>query len=301
MTIREIMEDIKSDRKKKVVLDTDAFNEIDDQFAIAACYFSKKEELAAVYAEHYSHDWFPDHALGMEKSYEEICKVLALCNKEHTVPILRGSKTTIDATNAPVQSEAAEHLIKLAKESDEIIYVLAIGAITNITSAIMLDPSIKDKICVIWLACCDFTCVTPLDYNLEQDYKAGQILFDSGVPLIIVPANWVTYALKADIDFVGELKGHNPACDYLWELGDTAYRKAGSYSEWRRTIWDLGAPAVLDTPEHMKYDIIPCPILNDEKQFAFDDSRHEIVWLTKMDRDPIMNYLWDVLKGGNKN
>ena len=33
--IEEILFDLKSDRKKKVILDTDAYNEIDDQFAIA--------------------------------------------------------------------------------------------------------------------------------------------------------------------------------------------------------------------------------------------------------------------------
>ncbi|MBE6562711.1 MAG: hypothetical protein E7660_03145 [Ruminococcaceae bacterium] len=299
MNIRDIMNDIKSDRKKKVVLDTDAFNEIDDQFAIAACYFSKKEELLAIYAEHFMHDRCNDAALGMEKSYEEIVKVMSLCDPGHNVPILRGSTTKIDVTGKAVESEAARHLVELAMNSDEIIYVLAIGAITNITSAIMMEPAIKDKICVIWLAFCDFTCTTPLDYNLEQDYKAGQILLDSEVPLIICPANWVSFLLKADIDFVRQLQGHNDVCDYLYSLAENAWEQCGRWTEWRRTLWDLGAPAIIDKPECMEYDIIPCPILTDDMQYAFDDSRHEIAWLTNFDRDPIMDYLWDVLKKGN--
>ena len=56
MNIREILDDIKSARKKKVILDTDAYNEIDDQFAIAYFYYSKKVDLLAVCAEHYMHD-----------------------------------------------------------------------------------------------------------------------------------------------------------------------------------------------------------------------------------------------------
>ena len=35
MTLQEILADIKSPRKKKVILDTDTFNEVDDQFAVA--------------------------------------------------------------------------------------------------------------------------------------------------------------------------------------------------------------------------------------------------------------------------
>lgn len=296
MNIREIMEDIKSDRKKKIVLDTDAFNEIDDQFAISCCYFSEKEELLAVYAEHFMHDRCTDSALGMEKSYEEILKVLSLCDADHRIPVFKGSTTSIDKTNAPVESDAARDLIRLAHETDELIYVLAIGAITNVTSAIMMDPTIKEKLCVIWLACCEFHCTTPVDYNLEQDYKAGQLLLNSGVPLILCPANWVTYSLKADIDFVRELRGQNPACDYLFTLAENAWKDCGCSSEWKRTLWDLGAPAVIETPEHIEYSIMPAPVLTDDRQFAFDSTRHEIAILSKIDRDPVMNRLWDILK-----
>ena len=80
MDMKKIMDDIRSDRKKKVILDTDAFNEIDDQFAIAYFYFSEKTELLAVCAEHYMHDRCNSRELGMNRSYNEIVKVLSLCD-----------------------------------------------------------------------------------------------------------------------------------------------------------------------------------------------------------------------------
>lgn len=50
MNIVDILRDIKSGRKKKVILDTDAYNEADDQYALAYCRMSGRIDLAAVNA-----------------------------------------------------------------------------------------------------------------------------------------------------------------------------------------------------------------------------------------------------------
>ena len=69
ITIREILADIKSDRKKKVVLDTDTFNEIDDQYALAYCYVCDKIDLVAVHAAPYFNDRSTSFEDGMIKDY----------------------------------------------------------------------------------------------------------------------------------------------------------------------------------------------------------------------------------------
>ncbi len=297
MTIRDILADIKSDRKKKIVLDTDAFNEIDDQYAIAYCYLSDKMELMAVHAAPFMHERCNSMALGMEQSYNEILKVLSLVDPDYKTPVMRGSTTTVDATGAPVESEAVDNLIRLAHESDEIIYVLAIGTITNITSAIMKDPSIKDKICVVWLACNQLHLVDqPVEYNLEQDYNAGRIILNSGVPLLLCPAGWVTSVLRSDINNTLDLRGHNAICDYLCDITEERYNMVGRPEGWARTIWDLGAPAVMDMSEHVQYDIVHAPVLTDERKYAFDSTRHEIIIANGIDRDPVMEKVWALLK-----
>ena len=218
MTLQEIIADLNSPRKKKVVLDTDAFNEIDDQYAIAYCYLSERIDLLSVHAALFVHNAGDSTEEGMLKSFEEAKKVLSLTDPDYTTPVLKGCAETIDKKGTFVESEATDRLIEIAKESDEIIYVLAIGTGTNVASSVMKDPSIKDKICVIWLACNQFHVNTPIDYNLEQDYKAGQILFDSGVPLMIVPGCWVTSVLRSDIENTRALLGSNAICDYLFEI-----------------------------------------------------------------------------------
>ena len=50
MTREEMLADIKSGRRKKLILDTDTYNEIDDQFALTWCYLSDNIDLMAVNA-----------------------------------------------------------------------------------------------------------------------------------------------------------------------------------------------------------------------------------------------------------
>ena len=65
-----------------VVLDTDAFNEIDDQFAIAYLLASEdKLKLKAIYAAPFLNQLVETAQEGMEKSYEEILRLLELMDR----------------------------------------------------------------------------------------------------------------------------------------------------------------------------------------------------------------------------
>ena len=81
MNVREILADIKSPRKKKIILDTDTFNEIDDQYALAYCYVADSMDLLAVTAAPFYNDKSINHEDGMIKSYNEIKRVLSLDRK----------------------------------------------------------------------------------------------------------------------------------------------------------------------------------------------------------------------------
>ena len=97
MNIEDILRDIKSGRKKKVILDTDAYNEADDQYALAYCRMSGRIDLAAVNAAPFANARSDnDYALGEKLSYGEIKKVLSLIPTDFYIP----------CTQAPVHSKA---------------------------------------------------------------------------------------------------------------------------------------------------------------------------------------------------
>ena len=138
-----------------VVLDTDTFNEVDDQFALS--YLLKQGDrlrVKALYAAPFYNEKSTGPADGMEKSYREILTLLPLLGREDLKPLVyKGSPRYLPSEGEPVPSPAAEHLARLAAAytPERPLYVVAIGAITNVASALLLDPSIRDKVVIVWL------------------------------------------------------------------------------------------------------------------------------------------------------
>jgi inosine-uridine nucleoside N-ribohydrolase len=302
MTLSEIVADIKSDRRKKVILDTDTYNEIDDQYALAYCYLSDKIDLLSVNAAPFLNDRSESYADGMEKSYHEAIKTLKLVDPEFTTPVYRGSVENLLETGRDfTESEAVDNIIKTVRESDEIVYVLAIGGITNVTSAIMMAPDIKDNMCVIWLGAHMFGHDDIYEFNLYQDLRASQLLVNSGVPLLLCPAWCVTAVLSANMGHFRDLRsGDNNICEYLYSITEEYYIGAGSPERWTRIIWDIAAPAILDRPECADIEIVTAPVFTDDYHYAFDSSRHKMMYLKGLDREIVYEGAWKAIKSAKK-
>lgn len=298
MDINKILEDIRSDRVKKVIVDTDACNEVDDQFAIAYALGCKKLEVLSFNAAPYFNDRSTSYKNGADKSYDELIRVLAAYEKDCKIPVYRGSETVIEQNGGKaVDSPAARNIVKAAKQSDEIIYVLGLGACTNIASALLMAPEIKEKLCVIWLGGNSIGSDNLGEFNLVQDYTAGQILIDSGVPLVLCPAWSVTCVLYAQMpEFERELEGRGPMCTLLLDLIREVYHQAKCPGGYGRTIWDIAAVALLSEPSCGDMKIIPAPIFSDERVYHYDDTRHPMIYLEKLDRDAVYADAWPTIQ-----
>ena len=84
--------------------------------------------------------------------------------------------------------------------------------ITNVAAALMLDPSIKEKIVVVWLGTNCFSNGSLSEVNLRGDYRAGQLVMNSGVPLVVLPASGETgegtQMLSVDQEDVKAIRGN---------------------------------------------------------------------------------------------
>lgn len=293
MTLEQILADLKTDKVKKVIIDSDTYNEMDDQFAIAYALACDKIDLLAIHAAPFYNKRSESYADGMEKSYEEIMRVLDVTGKTGVCPVFKGSTQRISDTPdfGPVDSPAARNLIDTAMSSDEIIYVLAIGAITNVASAIMMEPAIKDKICVVWLGGNCLEHPDLYEFNLENDFRAGQILLNSGVNLILLPAmgeaDHGTKALVTRRDGLMQIKGDSRACVFFRETLPEEFN--GDYYEdgWKRIIWDIAAPAVINVNDAFDFSIIPAPVFGDDYTYAFDATRHKIIYMEKLNPERV--------------
>jgi len=284
------------------VLDTDAFNEVDDQFALAYMIRSdEKIRLKAVYAAPFLNHHSSSAAEGMERSFREILHIYELMDKaEYRQVTFPGAKSFLKDDHTPVLSPAVTDLIQRSSQytKERPLYVVAIAAATNVASALLLDPTIKDRIVVLWHGGLSYDWPDNQSFNCGQDTAAARVLMDSGVPLVQFPGKWVTnyfYTSGPELDFW--LKGKNKLCDYLIHM---AKKEAAFFSDskvWSRCLFDVVPVSwLLDeafTQEYLEYS----PVIQDNHYYSVDKRRHFIKYVYAVDRDRLMNDLFEKLSG----
>jgi inosine-uridine nucleoside N-ribohydrolase len=287
--------------KVRMVLDTDTYNEIDDQFAIAYA-LSSPERLSveAIYAAPFHNSRSTGPADGMEKSYEEIVRVLGRLNVSMEGKLFRGSREFLQDAGNPVRSEAAEDLVAraMAAPKDDPLYVVAIGAITNVASALLLEPRISERIVVVWLGGHALHWPDTKEFNLKQDVLAARQVLDCGVPLALVPCMGVTSHLLTTLPEVESyLRDAGAIGDYLIELVRGYQGDKYAYS---KVIWDVAAVAYLLDEKFVDTKWVPSPVLRDDVTWGTDASRHPICYVRALRRDLIFGDLFRKLIGRSK-
>lgn len=284
--MQDILQDIKSPTVKNIILDTDTYNEIDDQFALAYAMLSpERVKLLSVNAAPFLNSRSTSAADGMMKSYNEIQRIMHLVDPNANIPYYKGSESFLADKKTPVESEAAENIINTVMNSDERIYIVAIGAITNVASAIIKCPEMAKKAVVIWLGGHALTYKDTKEFNLYQDVMSAQVVFDSGVPLIQIPcAGMCTEFVTTIPELEYYLRGKNELCDYLVDIVRSYTKKPYG---WSKVVWDVTAVAVLVRPEAFRYSIIPRPYVTMEGRYAFNTEREQYIYVNKLSRDPV--------------
>jgi len=262
-----------------IVIDSDTYNEIDDQFAISyAIHAPEKITVKALYAAPFTNERSSGPADGMEKSFQEILKLLDLADQAGKFPVFRGSERYLPDEKTPVASDAAADLVRRAGQysSNHPLYVVSIGAITNIASALLTDPAIAEKMVVIWLGGNGLHWPDNMEFNCSQDIAAARVVFSSGTPLILLPCMGVVSSFTTtgpELEYW--LKGKNALCDYLVENTISAAEEYAKGRVWSRVIWDVTAVGWLlnDSNRLMLDRLIPTPVPGYDHHYLVDPSR----------------------------
>ena len=285
--MQELLAEITSKGRKKVILDTDAFNEIDDQFCVA--YLMKRPEeidLLSINAAPFFNENSTGAGDGMEKSYHEIFKIRALVDPASEIPVYRGSTAFLTDRNTPEESDACENIIKTVTECEERVYLVAIGALTNVASAILKCPEVARRATLIWLGGhARHVNMDRAEFNLRGDIAASQVVFDSGIDMVQIPCRGVCSALSTTMfEIEHYLRGKNAVCDYLADNVVEACR--GKYAK-SRVIWDVSAATVLLCAGTKAYDtrVMPMPAIGDDGLYRDVEGRPSYLYVTEINRD----------------
>jgi purine nucleosidase len=240
-----------SGRRLRLVVSTDIACEVDDQHALAlALLCPDRLDLRGVVAAHFGDAGGPD---GIGRSVEEAQRVLEAAGMPGRVPVLRGGHPLRYSREAS-PSEGLDFLLAEARRAapDDPLWIVALGPATDPVSAWLADPSIVDRVVVLyhgrtrWPEKC-------WNFNVYNDLRAARALFHSDLPLVLFDTG--TY-LRLPMDEAARLlTPHGPLGRYLVEI---RHRRA-AYQRPDKGIFDLGDIALLVEPDLAEWEEVAVP------------------------------------------
>jgi inosine-uridine nucleoside N-ribohydrolase len=306
-------ENLKSN-KIRVILDTDANNELDDQHAIAYMLFNGQlfdVEGITVNRTYNGGD--------IDEQYAEADRIVRLCDLHSQIKIYKGASGTYDEIKNHVHeaefdgSEAVNFIVKRAKVQDERkLVLLPVGKLTNIALALKKDPSIADNVRIVWLGT---NYPDPGEYNFDNDTTAVKPILESDVEFEMVMVRYGkpsgTDAVVAYLkDFQKKMPGKGPQIsepvtgrhggefttfgDYSLDLFE---KFRGSPSA--RPLFDMAAVAIVKNPAWADRVTIAAPKFSEGKWIDQPDNPRKIIIWENFDKEKIMQDFYKTVDNYN--
>jgi inosine-uridine nucleoside N-ribohydrolase len=304
----------KNSSKMRVILDTDANNELDDQHAIAYMLFNGQVfdvEGITVNRTRNGGD--------IDEQYAEADRIVRLCDLHNKIKIYKGASGTYDEIKDYVDqpefdgSEAVNFIINCAKVvDDEKLILLPVGKLTNIALALKKEPSIAKNVRIVWLGT---NYPDPGEYNFENDTSAVPPILESDVEFEMVMVRYGkpsgTDAVAAKLsDFQKIMPGKGPKIsepvvgrhggefttfgDYSVELFE---KFRGSPTS--RPLFDMAAVAIVKNPAWADRVVLAAPKYENGQWVDQADNPRKIVIWENFDKEKIMQDFYNTVENYN--
>ena len=304
------IENENSAKKVKVIFDTDANNELDDQHALAYLLFNGPTfdlKAVTVNATYNGGD--------IQGHYDEAERVLQVCNLKDAVPLLKGANAGFSEITQNFDSQAfdgqeAVDFILEATKKDTVI-VIAVGKLTNVALALKKDPSFAARTKIVWLGS---NYPDPGEYNQDNDTIAMNYVLNSRIPFEMVT---VRYGEPSGTDAVkvtqGEINSKMPglgprvSTPIIGRHGGN-FETFGDYSvslfEYidlhgdppSRSLFDMVAVALLKNKVWGEQKTIPAPVLINNTWVERPDNTREIILWENFDKDALLEDFFSSIK-----
>lgn len=289
-TKRKVPEIPGEDEKIRVIIDTDAKNEIDDQWAITLALLSQDRfQIKGFVAANYDHQWGGGPE-SIENSYQEIKTILKLTGYEGKIPVYMGAHPMRYKYEAS-ESEGIDFIIKTAMESpdDDPIWIIALGSATNLASAYLKEPRIIEKAIFFWHGRTRWP-EKCWNFNVFGDRHAAITLFHAPVPLVLFDTG--TYLTCPMEESEKHVRPYGEIGKYLHD-----YRFNSEYfMRGDKGFFDLGDIAALVDPAIAMWETVYCPEVDPDLSYKFNNTKGEILRCYSIDRDKTFELLYDKLK-----
>jgi inosine-uridine nucleoside N-ribohydrolase len=280
---------------RPLVITTDCGADIDDQWAIAHASLARELKLLAIIG-----NFAPKpHNLASAQTTTCAQRVLQAIGRGPGIGLYRGADRSLANRAFPVRNAGVRAIIRLAKNHSpqNRLIVLGLGPVTDIASALLIEPLLADRIEVVALAFDKYP-EGGDGWNVRNDVRAWQILLDSQTPITAASG---TVALKYLNLTRGETKAvmrglgrpgkylANLHAAWLARYGKEFAPETGGKDHW--PVWDEALIAVLLGLSQDQRRARPR--LNPDATFAFPNrtSRASFKWVVSIDRKRLFGHL----------
>jgi purine nucleosidase len=299
--------------KIRLIYDTDANNELDDQFALIYLLVNGPTfDLEGVTVN------ATKSGGNIDEHYEEAKRILQLGQRFGQIPLLKGANGSFENIRPYVLEagfdgkDGVDFIIEQAnKKNEQELILLAVGKLTNVALALEKDPSIADKVRVVWLGS---NYPKPGEYNQDNDTISMNFILNTKVPFEMVTVRYGepsgTDAVKVTQEEINiKMPGMGPRIavpiigrhggeyfnfgDYAVSLFEHIYYHGDPPS---RALFDMVAAAVLKNPNWGEKREIPAPILIDNQWVERPDNFRKIILWENFDRDAVMKDFYNTLE-----
>jgi purine nucleosidase len=251
------------EKKVRVIINTDAKNEADDQFAIVHGILTPSFELHGIIPAHFGDR---KSKTSLEDSYEETMLLLRLMGLEDQERVEKGAVNAMPDEQTPVDSPGARFIIEEAMKDDERpLHIAFYGPLTEMASALLLEPAIEERnIRVIWIGGGDWPS-GGREYNLSNDIPAANVVFKSKLEVWQIPREVYRTMPAGYAELIEKVYPHGEIGKYLVEQL-IEFNQKHKYANEYRSLGDSPAIGVIMYPGCGKWSWRPAPEF-DEKMF----------------------------------
>lgn len=175
------------EKRARVIVNTDAKNEADDQYAIVHAILTTSFDLRCLIPAHFG---TRKSATSLQDSHDEVLRLLRLMGLEDRVPVADGAPHALPDETTPVDSPGAQRIIAEAMQDDpRPLHVAFYGPLTDMASALLLEPRIAERnVRVVWIGGGPYP-AGGREYNLSNDVHAANVVFRSPLEVWQIPSS----------------------------------------------------------------------------------------------------------------
>lgn len=278
----------------RTIIVSDATNEIDDIWAIAlALLYPERFKIEGFVGSNYDHTESGIGPKSIELAVKEIRTILEKAGLGANYPVYPGSHP-MQYEFAPGSSEGIDFIVEkaMASQPNDPLWIIVLGNPTDIASAYLIEPAIKDKVRIFWHARTENTWpFRAHNYNIKGDIHASRMMFHSPLPLVLFDTG--THLSAGLLDETKEfVKPYGALGEYLYN-----YRLKRQY--WTgvsKGYYDLGDIAALIDPDIAKWEEIECPTVTYYMDYNFFNTNGKLLRCYHIDRDKTFQLLYKKLR-----